>query len=162
MSFIFPHGLLRRQQKGGLRLAGPEEPPTPPVRAVGPPLEPSTNVLVISGQIDPGDVALLCERVRVLLKSCDADHVICDVGGLDDPDAGTVDALARLQLTARRLGSRIRLRNACGKLQNLLALMGLGDVVPCGGSPFESRGQAEQREQGLGIEEEGDPADPPA
>jgi ABC-type transporter Mla MlaB component len=143
-------------------LAGPEEPPAPPVRAVGPPPEPSTNVLVIRGPIDPAHVPWLCERVRVLLEGCDADQVVCDVGGLDDPDAVTVDALARLQLTAGRLGRHIRFRNACGNLQDLLALTGLDDVVPCGGSPFESRGQAEQREQGLGIEEEGDPADPSA
>ena len=143
-------------------MAGPEEPPTPPVRSVGPSPEPSTNVLVISGQIDPGDVALLCERVRVLLESCDADHVICDVGGLDDPDAVTVNALARLQLTARRLGGRIRLRRAPAELVDLLAFAGLLEVVPAGPLPFEPGGQPEQREPPGGVEEERDPGDPVA
>ena len=56
--------------------------------------------------------------------------MICDVSGVIDPDAVAVDALARLQLTARRLGYQIKLRSACHDLQELLALMGLRDVVP--------------------------------
>ena len=97
----------------------------------------------------------------MLLEGCDAELVVCDVGGLVDPDAVTVDALARLQLTARRLGRRIRLRDPCGELRQLLALMGLGEVlavgVPSGSQP---RRQTEQREQAGGVQEEADPADP--
>jgi ABC-type transporter Mla MlaB component len=140
-------------------LAGPEEPPAPSARAVGPPLEPSTNVLVIRAPIDPSDVVSLCERVLLALE--DGDQVICDVGELHDPDAATVDALARLQLTARRRGRHIWLRNACGELRALVGLMGLADVLRCAESVVEPGGQPEQREQGLGVEEEGDPADPP-
>jgi ABC-type transporter Mla MlaB component len=141
-------------------LAGPEEPPTPSVRSVGPPLEPSTIILVISGPIARGDAPWLCEQVRVLLERSDADQVVCDVGALVDPDAATVDALARLQLTARRVGRQLRLRHACEGLRDLLALTGLEDVIPCGGSAFESAGQAEQREQARRVEEERDPGDP--
>jgi anti-anti-sigma regulatory factor len=141
-------------------LAGPGEPPPPSVRAVGPPPEPSTNVLVIRAPIDPGDASSLYEHALLLLEDSDADPVIFDVGELNDPDAATVDALARLQLTARRMGRRIRLLNACGELRDLLTLMGLAEVVPCGASGVEPGGQIEQGEQGVGIEEEGDPADP--
>ena len=49
----------------------------------------------------------------------------CDVGGPRLPDAATVDALARLQLAARRLGLEIRLRHASSELQELLAFVGL-------------------------------------
>jgi ABC-type transporter Mla MlaB component len=142
-------------------LGAPEEQPTRPVRELRPPSEPNTIVLVISGPIAPAGIAGLCERVRVLLEGCEADRVVCDVSALVDPDAVTIDALARLQLTARRLGRLVRLRNACGELEDLLALVGLGDVVPLAGAlPVEARGQTEQREQGRGVEEEGDPADP--
>ena len=80
---------------------------------------------------------------------------------LADPDAVTVDALARMQLTARRAGRRVHLRHACGELQDLLVLMGLGEVLPCGAvSGLEPRGQAEQREQARRVEEEGDSGDP--
>jgi len=76
-----------------------------------------------------GDIPALCERVRRVLEVSDAELIVCDVAALVDPDAVTVDALARLQLTARRLGRWIRLRHACGELQELLTLMGLEDVV---------------------------------
>ena len=46
-----------------------------------------------------------------------------------DPDAVTVDALARLQLAARRLSCRLLLRNASPELLELVAFMGLADVL---------------------------------
>jgi hypothetical protein len=42
----------------------------------------------------------------------------------------TVDALARLQLAARRRGCQIRLRYASAELLDLVAFMGLADVLP--------------------------------
>jgi len=45
-------------------------------------------------------------------------------------DAVTVDALARLQLAARGYGCRVRLRNASAELLDLVAFMGLEDVLP--------------------------------
>jgi ABC-type transporter Mla MlaB component len=142
-------------------LAGLEEPPAPLVRALSPHPEPNTIVLVFEDPLGRASVGPLCERLRVLLESCDADQVVCDVSALVDPDAASVDALARLQLTARRLGREIRLRHACGELQDLLSLMGLGDVVSlCAESGLEPGGQTEQWEQGLGVQEEANPADP--
>jgi ABC-type transporter Mla MlaB component len=121
---------------------------------------PTTIVLAIDGRIARADIPGLCERVHALLEGCDAELVVCDVGGLVDPDAVTVDALARLQLTARRLGRRIRLRDPCGELQDLLALMGLGDVLPGAASELQPGRQAEEREQAGGVQEEADPVDP--
>jgi hypothetical protein len=66
--------------------------------------------------------------------------IVCDVGALA-PDASAVDALARLQLTARRLGYEIRLRDASVALQDLLDFVGLRNVL-C----VEAGGQAEERE----------------
>jgi len=82
--------------------------------------------------------------------------IVCDVGALA-PDAVTVDALARLQLTARRLGMEMRLRHASSELQDLLAFVGLCTVLR-----VEAGGQAEQREQRLGVEEEREVDDPTA
>jgi ABC-type transporter Mla MlaB component len=59
-------------------------------------------VLVISGPVARDEVVGLCERIRGMLERSEADQMICDVGALDDPDAATVDLVARLQLTARR------------------------------------------------------------
>jgi ABC-type transporter Mla MlaB component len=107
-------------------VAPPEEPPVRPASGRRPPLDSSSIVLVISGPIGPADVPALWEHVRGLLQRCDAGVVVCDVATLADPDA----ALARLQLAARRFGRHVRLRHACGALQDLLALMGLTEVVP--------------------------------
>ena len=41
-----------------------------------------------------------------------------------------VDALARLQLAARRRGCQVRLRGASDELRGLVGFMGLGAVLP--------------------------------
>jgi hypothetical protein len=46
-----------------------------------------------------------------------------------DPDAVAVDTLARLQLAARRLSCRLLLRDASPELLELVAFMGLADVL---------------------------------
>jgi ABC-type transporter Mla MlaB component len=123
--------------------------------------DPNPVVLVMSGPIPPADVRRLCERVRLLLERSQGDLVICDSDALDDPDAVTVDFLARLQLTARRLGRRVRLLDACGELQDLLELTGLSEVVPSSGELGLYPGRKpEQREPSRGIQEEADTADP--
>jgi len=109
-----------------------------------PPFGATTIVLEMNGPIARADVAELCERVRVLLGDSGAELVICDVSALTDPDLVTIDALARLQLTARRLGGQVQVRHPCAALQSLLALAGLSEVVPLSaGSGLEPGGQAE-------------------
>lgn len=44
-------------------------------------------------------------------------------------DVATVAALARLQLAARRHGCTLRLRNASAELVELIALLGLREVL---------------------------------
>ena len=91
-----------------------------------------TIVLAIGGRLDRADIPGLCEHARILVECSGAGLVTCDVGGLDDADAVTVDALARLVLTVRRLGREVRLRDPSLELQDLLALVGLDDVVGTG------------------------------
>ena len=85
-------------------------------------------VFFVRGRLDSGDAGRLCARVREMLDRDDADLIVCDVRGVQDPDVGTVDVLARLQLLARRLGRRLELREASPRLCELLALMGLRDT----------------------------------
>ncbi|HEX2221730.1 MAG TPA: STAS domain-containing protein [Candidatus Limnocylindria bacterium] len=111
----------------------------------------------------PADLVRLCDGLRALLERSRARTVECDVGAVTNPDLATIDALARLQLTARRSGGRIRLRDASVELRELLELLGLRDALPCArASRLEARGQAEEREELRGVEEEGDAADPVA
>jgi predicted lactoylglutathione lyase len=88
-----------------------------------------TLEFAVTGPIHRADLPGLCDRVCGLLEATAPEIAVCDVRGVD-PDAVTVDALARLQLAARRHGCRVRLRNASGPLLDLVALMGLTDVLP--------------------------------
>lgn len=134
-----------------------------PLSAGGPePAVPSTTaVLAIGPVIARTDIGALCEQLIALLHRSGAAVVICDVGAITDPNAVTVDAVARLNLTALRLGRRMRLYRVCERLQDLLALTGLSDVVASHpGMSLEPWWQLEEREQALGVEERVDPGDP--
>jgi ABC-type transporter Mla MlaB component len=71
------------------------------------------------------------------------------------PDVATVDALARLQLAARRAGGRLRLRKAPDELVELITFCGLDEAL--GVDPGR---QTEEREERLRVEEERELGDP--
>jgi ABC-type transporter Mla MlaB component len=126
-----------------------------------PPGPPRVLHLDLDGPMDRAEAAALCARVRAMLEGGPAEIIVCDAAALTDPDLGTVDALARLQLTARRLRSQIALCHASPELEDLLGLVGLGGVVPCGEElRLETKRETEHREEPLRVEEEGDAADP--
>jgi ABC-type transporter Mla MlaB component len=82
----------------------------------------------IRGPIARTDLSGLCNRVRSVLTEHGPGEVLCDVHGVE-PDAVTIDALARLQLAARRHEARVRLCNASPELLALVAYLGLDDVI---------------------------------
>jgi len=77
-----------------------------------------------------------------------------DVGALA-PDVVTVDALARLELAARRVGRRVRLQGTSRDLCDLITFCGLSDALG-----VEPGGQPEQRKERLRAEEERELDDP--
>ena len=83
----------------------------------------------IRGPIARDDLPGLCDRVCAILGGSGAHIALCEVRDVDC-DAVTVDALARLQLAARRSGCQVRLRGASGELLELVEFMGLTDVLP--------------------------------
>jgi len=95
---------------------------------------PRTVAFAIRGPIARADLPGLCARVCVLLQRSAADVAFCDVRGID-PDAVTVDALARLQLAARRQRCVVRLRGASPDLLGLIEFLGLRDVLAQDGGP---------------------------
>jgi hypothetical protein len=80
----------------------------------------------------------------------------CDVGGLP-ADGAAVDALARLQLAARRVGLELELCNASDDLCCLIRFTGLEEVLG-----VELQRKAEERKERLDVEEEGELGDPAA
>ena len=71
-------------------------------------------------------------------------------------DFEIVDALARLQLAARRAGYRVDVTAAPEDVLELIELAGLAETLG-----VEPSRQAEEREEGFGVEEEGELDDPP-
>jgi ABC-type transporter Mla MlaB component len=89
---------------------------------------PRIVTFAIRGPIDRGDLPELYKRVCSLLAGSGATIAVCDVEGVG-ADAVAVDALARLQLAARRHGCRIRLEHTSPELRDLITFMGLEDVL---------------------------------
>lgn len=85
--------------------------------------------MAIWGPIARDDLPGLCDRVCRVLCDARPATVRCDVRGVG-ADAVTVDALARLQLAAKRHRCRVVLTGAGEPLRDLVALMGLDDVLP--------------------------------
>ena len=91
---------------------------------------PRTLLVRIAAPDGPAATAGLCGSLGQRLLESNADVAVLDVAALSSPDAATVDALARVLLTARRLGRTVRLRHASPRLLELLELFGLTDVLP--------------------------------
>ena len=88
-----------------------------------------TLAFTVHGPIARADLPGLCGRVCALFDHARPEVAVCDVSGVE-PDAVTVDALARLQLAAKRHGCQVRLRHATNELLDLVTFMGLEDVLP--------------------------------
>ncbi|HST15556.1 MAG TPA: hypothetical protein VLJ44_11980 [Gaiellaceae bacterium] len=69
-------------------------------------------------------------------------------------DLGIVDALARLQLAARRSGYEVAVTNVPCDLLELIELAGLCEVLGVEVLRVEPGRQPEEREERLGVEEE--------
>jgi hypothetical protein len=93
-------------------------------------------------------------RDIVLIVDADTDEILGHVDARR-PDLALVESLARLQLSARRRGGRLSLRNVSDDLRGLLELVGLDAVLA-----VEARRQPELRKQ-LGIDEVVQPGDQP-
>jgi ABC-type transporter Mla MlaB component len=91
--------------------------------------EGSALTFVINGPIARADLPGLYRRVCALMEGANAVVAVCEVRSVN-PDAVTVDALARLQLAARRHACHVRLHGASDELRELVAFMGLGAVLP--------------------------------
>ncbi|WP_326598473.1 hypothetical protein [Streptomyces sp. NBC_01803] len=113
------------------------------------------EVFVVRGPVARDDVPGLCERLAAHARRGGAAVLTVDVSALVAPPGGgasnavVVEALARMRLTAKRLGCRVQFLNVGGGLQGLLGWLGLGEMG----------GQPEEREEARGVQERVDPGD---
>ena len=98
--------------------------------AVPPPHLPHdpSGLLVVAGA---DDICALCASLSTIIAASSARVIGCDVTALP-ATARSIEAVARLQLTAMRLDRRIRLQRASPQLRRLIEFSGLADVVPAG------------------------------
>ncbi|WP_436535907.1 STAS domain-containing protein [Actinoplanes sp. HUAS TT8] len=109
----------------------------------------------VGATLTRADVPGLCAGLSALVQGRDHGVVVCDVSGVGRPSVVTVEALARLRLTARRHGWRLVLDGAGPQLRGLVRLLGLA------GELLEVGRESEEREQPGGVEEVVDPGDAP-
>lgn len=131
--------------------------------------DPDTAVMTLATHART-DVPAACDGLRELVgeRDADVDVVVCDVAAIG-ADLMTIEVLARLRLTAIRLGCRLQLRNASRELGDLLAFCGLRDVLPSERldrldrrlALRRDRGQAEEGEPPRRVEEGVEPGDLP-
>ena len=95
------------------------------------PSSPRCVTLEIGGPLDRGDLPGLLERTCALLDRTRPTLLCCEVGAVE-ADAVAVEALAQVALAARRHEAHLFLGGASGELLDLLALMGLADVLATG------------------------------
>ena len=100
--------------------------------------------LVVEARIAPIDIPALCDCIRVLLTGDERRAISCDLSALVDPDVDTIGALARVHLTARRVGGQVRLAGASKELIELVALVGLSEVLTSR-STLVGKGKPKQR-----------------
>ncbi|MFN2555455.1 MAG: STAS domain-containing protein [Nitriliruptorales bacterium] len=116
--------------------------------------------VTVDGPLGSDDTPSVCVELHAALSGSDVCSVTCRGKGLAEPDLATVDLLARLRLAAGRLGRPMRVEDPSPRLQELLVLIRLEEILLPSDSGVESRGQAEQREEPLGGEEGVQPDDP--
>ncbi|MFF7336121.1 STAS domain-containing protein [Streptomyces sp. NPDC008163] len=87
-------------------------------------------VVVLPDPLTRADVPRLCTELAAALTASPATEAVCDASAVAHPDLTTIEALARLSLTARRAdGRRLRLHGAPPGLRALLELVGLGELA---------------------------------
>lgn len=106
-----------------------------------------TGAFVVEGPIDRDDIPALCARVTRFIAGIDGhgETIVCELTRTVTPTGDTVEALARLQLTALRLGHRLQLGPCCPTLRTMLDHIGFSEVIPdAPGSVDEKGSQAGQ------------------
>lgn len=111
-------------------MAAAGDPPPASVRARRSAHDPGMVLLILAGRFTRADATRLGARVHAMLDRRPATTIVCDVGGVADPDAAVVDCLCRMRLAARRHGCLLEIRAAPVALQELLYLTGLTNVLP--------------------------------
>ncbi|WP_308286020.1 STAS domain-containing protein [Streptomyces drozdowiczii] len=93
------------------------------------PEQPAAAV-VLPDPLTRADVPRLCTELAAALTTSPTPEAACDASAVAHPDLTTIEAIARLSLTARRAGApSLRLHGTPPELRALLDLVGLGETL---------------------------------
>ena len=74
------------------------------------------------------EIRTIVRRAVLVLLATGAERLVCDLYRAE-PNAVTVDALARVVLAARRAGAVVEVRGASDELRGLIELFGLTETL---------------------------------
>lgn len=97
-------------------------------------------LLVVAPLDEAGQRWAVLAALEALLNDRPAAVIACDVSGLG-ATLDTIDALARLQLMARRRGVHLQLCNIDDPLDELITFVGLRDALPSSGPTEHADGK---------------------
>jgi hypothetical protein len=92
-------------------------------------MAPSKTYFAVAPTITRADIPALCADLAGRVRGRGSGVVVCDVAEVVRPDVVTVEAVARLCLTARRHGWTLFVHGAGSALLGLVSLLGLTGVV---------------------------------
>jgi hypothetical protein len=87
-------------------------------------------VVPAEAPVPPEAMVELCRQMVEALAHSRQKALVCDLGRVTAADLTVIEALARMQLVARRRGCAIEFRHVGYGVRELLALSGLCDVLP--------------------------------
>jgi ABC-type transporter Mla MlaB component len=88
-----------------------------------------SNAALVIAPVTGEDLRALCARAECRLRAGEPRLVVCDLRALLDADVGSVEAIARLRLVARRRGGEVRVRRTPDEVRELIDLMGLSEIL---------------------------------
>jgi hypothetical protein len=91
-------------------------------------MQPAAMTAIFAIDRSERDSVALTKRLASMIAISGATVIVCDVRPLSI-DLATVELLARLEREASRHGARLRLHHVPDPLGDLVALVGLGDVL---------------------------------
>ncbi|BAL90397.1 hypothetical protein AMIS_51770 [Actinoplanes missouriensis 431] len=91
------------------------------------------TIFPVGTGVGRAEIPALCAALAALLHGREPGVVLCEMAGPGRPGIATVEALARLRLTAQRYGWQLRVRGMTTELHRLIGLLGLTAVLPADG-----------------------------
>lgn len=93
-------------------------------------IEPDITVVELTGQLHAGNILLSVESSLNKILKEGPKKIVVDLSGLHLIDSSGIGVLVVSSAQVRKLGGAFRLAGAVGSVANVLAMIGLNQVIP--------------------------------